>query len=135
MTTRLTTLEVFDPPMCCTTGVCGVQIDPVLAQCAADLKWLAGQGVEVRRHNLGQDPQAFAANPLVVRELESGTERLPLTLIDGQVVATGAYLSRTELASRLGLPQTGESAGAPAAGARPTLQVTIACTPGSGCCE
>ena len=27
-------LEVFDPAMCCSTGVCGVEVDPVLAQFA-----------------------------------------------------------------------------------------------------
>ena len=30
----------FDPAMCCSTGVCGVDVDPVLAQFAADLKWV-----------------------------------------------------------------------------------------------
>ena len=33
-------LEVFDPAMCCSTGVCGVDVDPVLVQFAADLQWL-----------------------------------------------------------------------------------------------
>jgi hypothetical protein len=57
------TLEVFDPALCCSTGVCGTTVDPVLAQFAADTLWLGTQGIEVRRHNLGQEPQAFAANP------------------------------------------------------------------------
>ena len=34
-------LEIFDPAMCCSTGVCGVEVDPVLAQFAADLEWVA----------------------------------------------------------------------------------------------
>jgi hypothetical protein len=38
-------LEIFDPAMCCSTGVCGVDVDPVLAQFAADLKWVEGHGV------------------------------------------------------------------------------------------
>lgn len=46
-------LEVFDPAMCCSTGVCGVDVDPVLAQFAADLKWVEEHGVAVTRYNLG----------------------------------------------------------------------------------
>jgi hypothetical protein len=98
------TLEIYDPAMCCSTGVCGVEVDPVLVAFNADLQWLAGQGVEVSRHNLSQEPQAFAANPAVLKELEAGMERLPVTLVDGRVVATGAYLSRAQLAQKLGLP-------------------------------
>ena len=58
-------LEVFDPAMCCSTGVCGVEVDPVLAQFSADLQWVEAKGVSVARHNLGQEPQAFAAAPYV----------------------------------------------------------------------
>jgi len=38
-------IEVYDPPMCCSTGVCGPAIDPVLPRFAADLEWLKGRGV------------------------------------------------------------------------------------------
>ena len=72
-------LEVFDPAMCCSTGVCGVEVDPVLAQFSADLKWVAEQGIHVERHNLGQEPQAFAANPTVLKEIETGLDRLPIS--------------------------------------------------------
>ncbi|HNI82003.1 MAG TPA: arsenite efflux transporter metallochaperone ArsD [Rhodocyclaceae bacterium] len=96
-------LEVFDPAMCCSTGVCGVDVDPVLAQFAADLKWVAEQGVTVARHNLGQEPQAFAANPAVVKEMEAGMDRLPILVVDGHVVSTGMYPSRQQLAHKLGL--------------------------------
>ena len=40
-------LHVFDPPMCCSTGVCGPVVDPDLTRFAADLDWLAGQGVSL----------------------------------------------------------------------------------------
>jgi hypothetical protein len=29
------TLEIFDPAMCCATGVCGVDVDPVPARIVA----------------------------------------------------------------------------------------------------
>ena len=96
-------LEVFDPAMCCSTGVCGVDVDPALAQFAADLQWLADQGVTVARHNLGQNPEAFATNPAVVREMEAGMDRLPVILVDGAVATTGLYPSRAQLAQKLGI--------------------------------
>lgn len=118
------TLEVFDPAMCCPTGICGVNVDPSLVQFAADLQWVAEQGVAVTRHNLGQEPQAFAANPAVVKEMEAGMDRLPILLIDGAVVSTGLYPSRAQLAQKLGLSAT--FAEAP--------QTKSCCSPKSGCC-
>ena len=124
-------LEIFEPAMCCSSGVCGVEVDPVLVQCNADLLWLAEQGVTVTRYNLSQQPQAFTANPAVLKELEAGMERLPLTLIDGRVVATGIYLSRAQLIQKLDLPRSA------APEAKPQLRVQInsgCCEPESGCC-
>lgn len=96
-------LEIYDPAMCCATGVCGPEVDPVLVAFAADLKWAAEQGVEVRRYNLGQEPQAFAANPDVVKEMEAGMDRLPIIALDGRIISTGVYLSRDQLVAKLGL--------------------------------
>ena len=120
------TLEVFDPAMCCSTGVCGVDVDPLLAQFAADLQWLAEQGVAVQRHNLGQEPAAFAANAAVMKEMEAGMDRLPILLIDGHVSSTGLYPTRAQLAQKLGLNAIGVVVtAAPAASC---------CTPKSGRC-
>jgi len=116
-------LEVFDPAMCCSTGVCGVDVDPMLAQFAADLKWAQEQGVTVERHNLGQEPQAFAANPAVVKEMEAGMDRLPVIMVDGRIATTGMYPSRQQLAQKLGLP--------PGAEEKPTTK--SCCNPKSGC--
>ena len=120
-------LEVFDPAMCCSTGVCGVDVDPVLVQFAADLQWLAEQNVEVKRYNLGQEPQAFAANPAVIKEMEAGMERLPILVVDGSIVATGVYLSRAQLAQKLGIALARED--------KPRIKVGgSCCNPKSGCC-
>lgn len=62
--TNMKTLAVFDPAISC--------FDPILVQFAADLKWVEKYGVKVSRHNLGKEPQAFAANPAVVKEMEAG---------------------------------------------------------------
>lgn len=119
-------LEVFDPAMCCSSGVCGVEVDPVLAQFAADLKWAEERGITVERHNLGQEPQAFAANPAVVKEMEAGMERLPILSVDGHIVTTGVYPSRRQLAQKLGI--------ALAAAEEPPVKADRCCTPKSGCC-
>jgi hypothetical protein len=121
-------LEVFDPAMCCSTGVCGVDVDPVLPQFAADLKWLEEHGIAVQRHNLGQEPQAFAANPAVLKEMEAGMDRLPVLVVNGHIVATGMYPSRAQLAQKLGLSSDGA--------VKEVIDVAAArcCTPKSGCC-
>ncbi len=123
-------LEVYDPAMCCSSGVCGVDVDPQLARFAADLKWVEQQGVAVTRHNLGQEPQAFAANPAVIKEMEAGMERLPVIVLDGHIVSTGLYPSREQLAQKLGIAAvvdvvTTETSAAKAA---------PCCSPKSGCC-
>lgn len=117
-------LEVFDPAMCCSTGVCGVEVDPVLAQFAADLKWAEEKGVAVARYNLGQEAQAFAANPAVVKEMEAGIDRLPILVVDGRIVSTGIYPSRAQLAQKLGLALDDASAPAKSGG----------CCGPKGCC-
>jgi len=119
-------LEVFDPAMCCSSGVCGVDVDPVLVQFAADLQWLAKQGVEVKRYNLGQEPQAFAANPAVLKEMDVSMDRLPIITINGSIVATGVYLSRAQLAQKLDVEMVSED--------KPRIRLGGCCSPKSGCC-
>jgi len=97
-------LEIFDPPLCCSTGVCGPSVDPALPKFAADLEWLQQQGVKVERFNLAQQPGAFANNPVVKTALQQeGNDCLPLVLVDGAIVSRAAYPTRNELASIAGL--------------------------------
>lgn len=102
--TSSVSLAVYDPPMCCSTGVCGPDIDPQLVQFAADLGWLADQGVKIERFNLAQSPVAFAENDVVRAALtEHGEAALPLVLANGNVASRGAYPTRAELAALAGL--------------------------------
>jgi AhpD family alkylhydroperoxidase len=106
----MTKVEIFDPPMCCSTGVCGPNVDPTLARVAADLHWLANEGLQVQRYNLSQEPQAFAANELVKSALEKdGNECLPLILVNGQVASKGRYPTREELARLSGVQEPAPS--------------------------
>lgn len=90
-------LEVYDPAMCCSTGACGPEVDPVLV--------------------------AFAANPAVVKEMDAGMDRLPIIALDGHIVSSGVYLSRDQLAQKVG----------PTAGAKRRVNASC-CSPKSGCC-
>ena len=95
-------VEVFDPAMCCPTGVCGPGIDPALLQIARDLRWLAARGVVVARHGLAQEPGTFVSTPRVGELMTAlGDAALPLTLVNGAVLAHGRYPSRDELTSAL----------------------------------
>lgn len=97
------TLRVFDPAMCCSTGVCGPSVDPELVRFAADVDWLVHQGVTVERYNLSQQPAAFAETPAVKAALARGTEVLPLVLVGDRVAVEGAYPSRETLAALAGV--------------------------------
>jgi hypothetical protein len=98
-----TTIRVFDPAMCCPTGVCGPSVDPELARFAADVDWLQKQGVKVERFNLSQQPMAFAETPAVKQALQRGTDVLPLIMVGDRVAAEGAYPSRETLAALAGV--------------------------------
>jgi AhpD family alkylhydroperoxidase len=95
-------VEVFDPPMCCSTGVCGPVVDPSLVRFAADLDWLKGQGIEVSRFNLAQDPAAFVGSRVVADALRGQDDALPLLLVDGAIVSQGTYPDRDTLARLTG---------------------------------
>lgn len=100
----MTAVQVFDPAMCCSTGICGPTVDPKLVRFAADLDWLQSRGVAVERFNLAQQPAAFAADVDVRRELEAkGEDALPLVKVDGKVRGVGIYPTRAALAEWTGI--------------------------------
>ena len=103
-------VSVFDPAMCCSTGVCGPSVDPQLVRFSADLDWLKSSGATVERFNLSQQPGAFVEQAAVKQALETkGDEALPLVMFDGQVKSTGTYPSREQLAAWAGLSKPSPS--------------------------
>jgi hypothetical protein len=95
-------IEVFDPPMCCSSGVCGPEVDPALVRFSADLKALEARGVTVTRYNLAQEPMAFARNATVRDALQVEETCLPLVLLNGTIVSKRAYPSGAVLAAAIG---------------------------------
>jgi hypothetical protein len=118
----MTTIQIFDPALCCSTGVCGVEVDQQLVDFSADVDWAKQNGAAIERFNLAQQPLVFAENANVKAFLErSGAEALPLILVDGEVALAGRYPSRAELARWATIAET-------------TEKPASACCSGSSCC-
>lgn len=96
-------LKIYDPAMCCSTGVCGPDVEPHLLKLASDIAFLKSQGVKVERFNLGHQPEAFLQNPAVLNAMGPLAENLPLFLVEGEIRAQARYPSRAELAEWFGL--------------------------------
>lgn len=102
----MATIQVFDPAMCCSTGVCGVEVDQQLVSFAADVDWLRKQGVTVERFNLAQQPQAFAADVAIRKLLEAqGETALPAVVVGGRIKQCGGYPSLDQLAAWVGITE------------------------------
>lgn len=116
-------LSVYDPAMCCPTGVCGPSVDPELARISKDLRWAESQGARVERFNLAQEPDAFVANARVTGLMQAfGDRALPAVLVNGEVAAHGRYPTREEILAAVEVAANAEET-APGG-----------CEPGSGCC-
>jgi Arsenical resistance operon trans-acting repressor ArsD. len=97
-------MEIYDPAMCCSTGVCGPSVNPELIRVSAVIENLKKNGIEVKRHNLSSEPQAFVSNAAVNKELNGkGSNVLPITVVDGKIVKETAYPSNEDFAVYLGV--------------------------------
>ncbi len=97
---------IFDPAMCCSTGVCGPSVNPELLRVATVINNLKNKGVLVERHNLTNNPQIFVDNITINKMLnEEGIDILPVTIVDGIVVKTKSYPSNKEFCELLGVPE------------------------------
>jgi hypothetical protein len=97
-------IEIYDPAMCCSTGLCGPALDPVLVKMNDALLALKKQGVEIERFNLAQHPKAFMVNKIVADLLhKNGKQILPIILVNEGVFRTGEYPSYEDLCKALGI--------------------------------
>jgi hypothetical protein len=95
-------VELFDPPMCCPTGLCGPTLDQTLLDVNEMILSLQAEGLKVERYQMTGQPQAFLSNPEVMRLVrEQQMAALPITVVRGQVVKIGAYPTLTEMKSFL----------------------------------
>lgn len=99
-------IEIFDPAMCCPTGVCGPSVDPELIRISAAVQNLKNKGIDIVRYNLGSEPSAFVANETINKLLmEKGPDVLPVIVVDGEVVKEAGYPTNAELAALTGMAE------------------------------
>lgn len=93
-------IEIFDPAMCCSTGVCGPSVDPELVRMQEAVRLIQNQApaVQIQRYGLSSEPQAFVDNAAVARLLKTeGPKCLPLSYVDGELVSKGCYPGNQQL--------------------------------------
>ncbi len=92
------TVQIFDPPLCCPTGMCGPTVDQTLLDVGEMILALQAENVSVERYQLTSHPHAFLNNPDVMRLVrEEQMAALPITLVRGRVVKVGAYPTLEEI--------------------------------------
>ena len=129
----MNTVHICDPSLCCSSGVCGEDVDQSLVDISATLVNAKAEGIEVVRHNLANAPLDFAAEPAVKRLLtDEGSDALPAIVVNGRLVLSGRYPSIDELRawSAGGQPVVVPNADA----MRLTPVQSTSCCGGSACC-
>ena len=122
-------MQIFEPAMCCDTGLCGVGVNLELLRISTVLSSLKANGVIVERFNLTNAPMEFVNNKVINEYLNSkGVEGLPATTLDGQIVIMGRYPSNDEMISLLDVPRSylGE-------GKKPVQKVKVTPKKSGGC--
>ena len=115
------TMKIFEPAMCCPTGLCGVGVDPELLRISTVLNTLKENGVEVQRYNLTSAPMEFVNHKAVADFLQKfGPDKLPVVMVDDFIVITGRYPSNEEFTNWLEL--------------EPELLGVSSCCEDSSCC-
>ena len=101
----MTELAIFEPAMCCSTGVCGPSVNEDLLQITSVMNALdALEGFQAKRYDLSSSPQTFVENEQMSKLLqEKGAEALPATLLNGKVVKVGEYPSIEEITAFTGV--------------------------------
>ncbi|MGO0884603.1 arsenite efflux transporter metallochaperone ArsD [Clostridioides difficile] len=96
-------IEIYDPAMCCSTGVCGPSVDTELLRVATVVDSLNKNGADITRYNLSNEPQAFISNVSVNKLLKEDNNILPVTIVDGEIVKTKSHLTNEEFTKYTGI--------------------------------
>lgn len=99
--TKTIELAIYDPPMCCPTGLCGPELDVELLAIKENLMKLGkefGEQLTTTRYMLTNDGPKFMEHPEIMQDMQNqGIEVLPVTTVNGKVVKKGAYPDFEEL--------------------------------------
>lgn len=100
-------MQIFEPSMCCSTGLCGVGVDKELLRVSTVINSLKNNNVNVERFNLSNSPQEFVSNRTVNKFInEKGVDGLPATVIDGEIIISGRYPTNDEFIRLLEVPKS-----------------------------
>ena len=95
-------VEIFDPPMCCPTGLCGPTLDQSLLDLNEMIMFLQRENLRVERYQMTSHPNAFLSNAEVMKLVrEKQMEALPIIVVRGKVIKVGAYPSADEIHAAL----------------------------------
>jgi hypothetical protein len=121
-------MQIFEPAMCCSTGLCGVGVDSELLRVSTELNTMKKNGINIDRFNLSNAPTEFITNKEVNTVIkEQGVDALPITVLDGEIVLTGRYPKSEEFVQMLEI-QPGIVSGNPR-----TIRAKIKKSSGCGC--
>lgn len=88
---------IYEPAMCCETGICGVGVDPELLRVSTVINNLRKLGFEVNRYNLTSAPMEFVKNKVVNEAIKKdGNKTLPITIVEDKLMKTGKYPTNDE---------------------------------------
>jgi hypothetical protein len=88
--------------MCCSTGICGPTIDQTLLDVNEMVLTLQSKGVSVARYQMTSHPNAFLSNAEVMKIVrEQQMAALPISVVHGKIIKTGAYPTQSEVQSAL----------------------------------
>ena len=128
-------VQVFEPALCCATGVCGEEVDQGLVTFSADMDFVRSQGGDVSRYNLASEPLVFAETAAVKGFLQVvGSKGLPLVLVDGVTAMTGGYPDRAQLAEWAGVTAAAAAGAVPGPAGTTMLGLTAAAPTAGACC-
>ena len=91
-------ITLYEPPMCCSSGVCGPNPDQALITLQDTLDKARESGFETERFTIVTHPKKFQENPEVIKLMqEKKLDALPITAFDGQIIKVGSYPTFEEL--------------------------------------
>lgn len=95
-------VEMFDPPMCCPTGLCGPALDQTLLDVNDMVLSLQRENLRVERYQMTSNPNAFLGNAEVMKLVrEKQMEALPIVVVRGKLIKTGEYPTLVEIRTAL----------------------------------
>lgn len=128
-------MKIFEPAMCCPTGICGVGVDPELLRISTVLDTLKKHGVIVERFNLNSAPIEFINDKTINAFInEKGVEGLPAIMVDGEIVITGRYPTNEEFTKLLELPEDLLATKKKAVAVKVSKKKSSGCNCKGGCC-